>query len=348
MSEELNQQESPDTDALSQPSAGLQPPVDAPPSLHATRALIAHARGELGRVISGQTQAIEEVLISLLCQGHALLEGVPGIAKTLIVKTLGRLLGLGFQRVQATPDLMPADILGTTILRPGTDTFTFHAGPVFTDLLLVDEINRMPPRTQAALLECMEERQVTSDGTRRPLPSWFTVFATQNPVDFEGTYPLPEAQLDRFLMKIRVSYPNEAEELQILERHHAGTGAGPLDDAAIAPIPGGMLEAARAEVRAIRIEPELYGYILALARRTREWPTLLLGASPRAALSIMRVAQARAAFEGRDYLVPDDVKRAITPVLRHRVMLKPEAELEGFDADRVLADVIAAVSVPRK
>ena len=299
-------------------------------------------------MISGQGNVIEEVLISVLCQGHALLEGVPGIAKTLIVKTLGRLLGLGSQRVQATPDLMPADILGTTVLRPGTDSFTFHAGPVFTDLLLVDEINRMPPRTQAALLECMEERQVTIDGTRRPLPPWFTVFATQNPVDFEGTYPLPEAQLDRFLMKIRVAYPTETEELQILERHHAGSGAGLLDDTSLSPIPDGMLDAARSEVRSIRIEPELYGYILALARRTREWPTLLLGASPRAAISVMRVAQAAAAFDGRDYLVPDDVKRAIPPVLRHRVMLKPEAELEGFDADRVLTDVVAAVPVPRQ
>jgi MoxR-like ATPase len=317
-------------------------------SLQATSRLIAHARGELGRVISGQSAAIEEVLIAVLCQGHALLEGVPGIAKTLTVKALGRLLGLGFQRVQATPDLMPADILGTTILRAGTDSFTFHAGPVFADLLLVDEINRMPPRTQAALLECMEERQVTIDGTRRPLPSWFTVFATQNPVDFEGTYPLPEAQLDRFLMKIRVAYPSEAEELQILERHHAGSGAGLLDDAGIQPIPEGLLAAARTEVRAIRIEAELYGYILALARRTREWPTLLLGASPRAALSVMLVAQAAAAFDGRDYLVPDDVKRAVLPVLRHRVILKPEAELEGFDADRVLSDVIAAVPVPRQ
>ena len=317
-------------------------------TLAATSELIAHARTELGRVISGQTQAIEEVLIAVLSQGHALLEGVPGIAKTLMVKTLGRLLGLGFQRVQATPDLMPADILGTTILRPGTDSFTFHAGPVFTDLLLVDEINRMPPRTQAALLECMEERQVTSDGTRRPLPAWFTVFATQNPVDFEGTYPLPEAQLDRFLMKIRVAYPSEQEELQILERHHAGRGVSLLDDTTIQPIPAGLLDEARNEVRAIRIEPELYGYILTLARRTREWPTLLLGASPRAALSLMRVAQAAAAFDGRNYLVPDDVKRAIPPVLRHRVMLKPEAELEGFDADRVLADVIAAVPVPRQ
>jgi MoxR-like ATPase len=321
--------------------------IEQQTGLRATGELITHARAELGRVISGQTHAVEEILIAVLCQGHALLEGVPGIAKTLMVKALGRLLGLGFQRVQATPDLMPADILGTTILRPGTDTFTFHAGPVFTDLLLVDEINRMPPRTQAALLECMEERQVTSDGIRRELPAWFTVFATQNPVDFEGTYPLPEAQLDRFLMKIRVSYPSETEELQILERHHGADAAGLLGNATIAPIPEGMLEAARSEVRAIRIEPELYGYILTLARRTREWPTLLLGASPRAALSIMRVAQAAAAFDGRDYLVPDDVKRAIPPVLRHRVMLKPEAELEGFDADRVLADVIAAVPVPR-
>jgi len=316
--------------------------------LHATSQLIAHSRRELGRVIAGQDEAIEEVLMAVLCQGHALLEGVPGIAKTLIVKTLGRLLGLGFQRVQATPDLMPADILGTTILRPGSADFAFHAGPVFTDLLLVDEINRMPPRTQAALLECMEERQVTTDGTRRPLPAWFTVFATQNPVDFEGTYPLPEAQLDRFLLKIRMGYPNEQEERQILERHHGGSGAGLLEDASIAPIPEGLLAAACAEVRAIRIEPELTTYILALARSTREWPTLLLGASPRAAVCLMRVAQAAAAFDGRDYLLPDDVKRAVLPVLRHRVMLKPEAELEGFDADRVLADVIAAVPVPRQ
>jgi len=334
--------------------SNLDPNQEASPNsqnterLAATSQLIAHARKELGRVISGQGAVIEEVLIAVLCQGHALLEGVPGIAKTLTVKALGRLLGLGFQRVQATPDLMPADILGTTILRPGTDSFTFHAGPVFTDLLLVDEINRMPPRTQAALLECMEERQVTIDGQRRPLPGWFTVFATQNPVDFEGTYPLPEAQLDRFLMKIRVAYPTESEELQILERHHSGSGAGLLDDAAIQPIPQGLLDAAHAEVRAIRIEPELYGYILALARRTREWPTLALGASPRAALSVMMVAQATAAFDGRDYLVPDDVKRAVSPVLRHRVILKPEAELEGFDADRVLADVVAAVAVPRQ
>jgi len=341
--------QSPNQNPTPEPAvSALREPQPEIETLRATSQLIAHSRQELGRVIAGQSGAIEEVLIAVLCQGHALLEGVPGIAKTLIVKSLGRLLGIGFQRVQATPDLMPADILGTSILRPGSDAFTFHAGPVFTDLLLVDEINRMPPRTQAALLECMEERQVTSDGIRRPLPAWFTVFATQNPIDFEGTYPLPEAQLDRFLLKIRVAYPSEPEELQILERHHSGSGAGLLEDANIAPIPEGLLAAATAEVRSIRIEPELYTYILALARRTREWPTLLLGASPRAALSLMRVAQAAAAFDSRDYLVPDDVKRAVQPVLRHRVMLKPEAELEGFDADRVLTDVIAAVPVPRK
>ena len=352
MSQEMTQD--PDLSPLADSTAAGNPHPDPPSSLRAdaplraTNQLIVHSRTELGRVISGQRPVIEEVLMAILCQGHALLEGVPGIAKTLIVKALGRLLSLDFQRVQATPDLMPADILGTSILRPGTDSFSFHAGPVFTDLLLVDEINRMPPRTQAALLECMEERQVTSDGVRRPLPPWFTVFATQNPVDFEGTYPLPEAQLDRFLLKIRVAYPSEAEERQILERHHAGSGAGILEDAAIAPMPNDLLSRARAEVRKIRIEPELYGYILALARRTREWPTLLLGASPRAALSVMLVAQAAAAFDGRDYLVPDDVKRAALPVLRHRVILKPEAELEGFDADRALTDVIAAVPVPRQ
>lgn len=321
--------------------------VNRESTLRSTHQLINHSRVELGRVIAGQDQVIEEVIIAVLCQGHALLEGVPGTAKTLIVKALGRLVGLGFQRVQATPDLMPADILGTSVLRAGGESFSFHAGPVFTDLLLVDEINRMPPRTQAALLECMEERQVTSDGQRRALPKWFTVFATQNPVDFEGTYPLPEAQLDRFLLKIRVPYPSAEDEQRILERHHASAGAGLLDDVQLVSLPEALLEAARNEVRAIRIEPELYQYILALIRRTREWPTLSLGASPRAAISVMRVAQALSAFEDRDYLVPDDVKRAFLPVLRHRVILKPEAELEGFDADRVLSDVIAAVPVPR-
>jgi MoxR-like ATPase len=316
-------------------------------ALPATQQLLAAARNELGRVIAGQNQVIGEVLVAVLAQGHALLEGVPGIAKTLIVKSVGRLLGLGFQRVQGTPDLMPADILGTTMFRPGADTFTFHAGPVFTDLLLVDEINRMPPRTQAALLECMEERQVTSDGVERPLPDWFTVFATENPIDFEGTYPLPEAQLDRFLLKIKVSYPSVDEERQMLQRHHDSGTANILEGAKIEPLSAQLLKAARAEIRAIRVEQDLYGYILDLVRRTREWPMLALGASPRAAICLLRVAQAFAAFEDRDYVIPDDVKRAALPALRHRLLLKPEAELEGFDSDRVLTDVVAAVAVPR-
>ncbi len=255
-------------------------------ALPATQQLLATARAELGRVIAGQGEVIGEVLVAVLTQGHALLEGVPGIAKTLIVKSVGRLLGLGFQRVQGTPDLMPADILGTTMFRPGADSFTFHAGPVFTDLLLVDEINRMPPRTQAALLECMEERQVTSDGVRRPLPAWFTVFATENPIDFEGTYPLPEAQLDRFLLKIKVSYPSPDEERQMLERHHGTGGANLLEEAKIQPLAAQLLSAARDEIRRIRVEQDLYGYILDLVRRTREWPMLALGASPRAAICV--------------------------------------------------------------
>lgn len=316
-------------------------------TLKATPQLLSHARAELGRVIAGQSEVIGEVLVAVLAQGHALLEGVPGIAKTLIVKSVSRLLGLKFQRVQGTPDLMPADILGTTILKVGSDAFTFHAGPVFTDLLLVDEVNRMPPRTQAALLECMEERQVTSDGVGRQLPQWFTVFATQNPIDFEGTYPLPEAQLDRFLLKVKVHYPSADEERQMLERHF-GSSVNLLEDAKIQPLDPTLLEAARNEIRAIRVESDLYGYILELVRRTREWPMLALGASPRAAICLLRVAQAFAAFEDRDYVIPDDVKRAVLPVMRHRILLKPEAELEGFDADRVLNDVVAAVAVPRR
>jgi MoxR-like ATPase len=322
----------------------VQPQVAALP---ATQQLLTHSRAELGRVIAGQSEVIGEVLVAVLTQGHALLEGVPGIAKTLIVKSVGRLLGLGFQRVQGTPDLMPADILGTTMFRPGADEFTFHKGPVFTDLLLIDEINRMPPRTQAALLECMEERQVTVDGVRHLLPAWFTVFATQNPIDFEGTYPLPEAQLDRFLLKIKVGYPSLNEERAMLERHHGSGGMNLLEQANIQPLAGQLLSATRDEIRAIRVEADLYGYILDMVRRTREWPMLALGASPRAAICLLRVAQAFAAFEDRNYIIPDDVKRAVLPVMRPRILLKPEAELEGFDADRVLNDVLAAVPVPR-
>jgi MoxR-like ATPase len=312
-------------------------------SLKATEQLVEHGRRELGKIIAGQRTFIDQLFAVLLCHGHALIEGVPGIAKTTTVKLLGQILGLEFHRVQSTPDLMPADIVGTNIFRISSQEFALHRGPVFTSFLLVDEINRMPPRTQAALLECMEERQVTIDGIRHELSASFTVFATQNPVDFEGTYPLPEAQLDRFLMKLRMSYPTAAEERIVLERHHANAAAS---SAPLEPIPSELLAAARSEVRSVRIESALYGYILEIARRTREWPSLLLGASPRAAICLMLVAQSFAALDGRDYLIPDDIKLAAPPVLRHRLMLKPEAELEGYDQDRVIADVLAAVPVP--
>jgi MoxR-like ATPase len=315
--------------------------------MEAVPQLLTHLRQEMGKVIVGQKEFREQCLIALLCRGHALLEGVPGVAKTLVVKTLSRLLNLEFQRVQCTSDLMPADIVGTNVLNLATSAFKLHQGPVFTDLLLVDEINRMPPRTQAALLECMEEYQVTIDGTRHELSPSFTVFATQNPVEFEGTYPLPEAQLDRFLLKIRVGYPGEEEEAQLLSNVQAGFDARQLDAAGLNAIRPDLLVRAQREVRAVRVEQALFTYIVQIARRSRDWPALSLGASPRAAISLMAVAKAIAALDGRDYLIPDDVKAAGAPVLRHRLVLRPEADLEGITAEQVIGDVLRAVEVPK-
>jgi MoxR-like ATPase len=309
--------------------------------------LFEQGREQIGRVIAGQQELIEQALLTLLCGGHALVEGVPGVAKTLAVKTLARFLSLVFRRVQGTPDMMPADILGTTVFSPKTNEFSLHKGPVFTQFLLADEINRMPPRTQAALLESMEERQVTMDGEAHALDDYFTVFATQNPLEFEGTYPLPEAQLDRFLIKIKVGYPALADERSILERHHASLEAKDLESVAIEPVEFSLLAAARREIRAVKVEPVIFDYLLAVVRRTREWPTVSLGASPRASASLLIVAKAYAARDGRDFLIPDDVKLAAVPVLRHRLVLRPEAELEGFDTDRVVADILAATVLPK-
>jgi MoxR-like ATPase len=322
--------------------------ADSSSELQATTQLLDHGRRELGKIIAGQTAFIDQALVVALCRGHALIEGVPGVAKTLVVKLLAQVLGLEFHRVQSTPDLMPADILGTNVFRNDTGQFVLHKGPVFTNFLLVDEVNRMPPRTQSALLECMEERQVTIDRTGYPLPDAFTLFATQNPIDFEGTYPLPEAQLDRFLMKLRLTYPTASEEKLVLERHHASMGTRGLEAQAMQPVETCLLAIAQNEVRRVRIEASLFDYMLAVVRRTREWPSLTLGASPRAAVSLMRVAQGFAAIEGRGYLIPDDVKHAAVPVLRHRLILKPEAELEGFDTDRVIAEILSAVAVPKE
>jgi MoxR-like ATPase len=313
----------------------------------AATALFEKGRAELGKVISGQLEMIDQALLTLLCGGHALVEGVPGVAKTLTVKMLARFLSLDFRRVQGTPDMMPADILGTSVFSLKTSEFSFHKGPVFTQFLLADEINRMPPRTQAALLESMEERQVTMDGERHVLDEYFTVFATQNPLEFEGTYPLPEAQLDRFLLKIQVGYPSAAEEHSVLERHHAAAEAAHLESVPIDSVSFADLMAARQEVRRVRVEPAMFDYLLAVVRRTREWPAVSLGASPRAAAGLLILAKGYAARDGRDYIIPDDVKDAALPCLRHRLILKPEIELEGFDPDRVIKDILAAVPLPK-
>lgn len=307
----------------------------------------AHARAEIGKVIVGQEEVVDQMLAVLICGGHALMEGVPGIAKTLAVKVLAQICGLDFQRVQCTPDLMPADILGANVFNMASSTFTFRRGPVFTGLLLVDEVNRVPPRTQSALLESMEERQVTLDGTCYPLSPFFTVFATQNPVEFEGTYPLPEAQLDRFLFKIRVPYPAADKEVEILERHQRGFDPHHLESLGLQPVESSLLASARREVADLKVEPGIFRYIVAIVQRTRDWPALSLGGSPRATVALMLAAKTLAAMEGRDYLIPDDVKAAAAPVLRHRLLVKPEADLEGISSDHVVAELLSAVEVPK-
>ncbi len=309
--------------------------------------VLEHGRTELAKVVVGQEELITQCLVTILCQGHALVEGVPGIAKTLAVKCFARLFELDFRRVQCTSDLMPADIIGSNVLNLSTSTFSLHRGPLFTDLLLADEVNRMPPRTQAALLESMEERQISIDGVTYPLTEFFTVFATQNPVEFEGTYPLPEAQLDRFLLKIKVPYPEASDEVRILQNHHEGFNVHNLDAANLSALNREVLGQARAEIRQVRVEPALFQYIVEIIRRTRDWPAFSLGASPRAAVSLMMVAKAFAGLEARDYMIPDDVKAAALPVLRHRVMMKPEAELEGLESDQVLKEIVGSVEVPK-
>jgi MoxR-like ATPase len=309
--------------------------------------LAQHVRQEMSKVVVGQEELKTQCLIAHLSRGHALLEGVPGIAKTLAIKVLSRILGLDFQRVQCTSDLMQADIIGTKILNMSTSTFQLHRGPIFTSVLLVDEVNRMPPRTQAALLECMQERQVTIDGERHELSPSFTVFATQNPVDFEGTYPLPEAQLDRFLVKIRVPYPAAKDEIQLLVNVQNGFDSDRLDEAGIVPVDPGWLQEATEQVRQVKVQEALFAYIVELVRRTRDWPALSLGSSPRAAVSLLTFSKAIAAMDGRDYLIPDDIKQAVLPVFRHRVVVKPEADLEGITADQVSQDVVRAVELPK-
>ena len=303
---------------------------------------------EIERVVVGKRDALALVLTGMLADGHVLLEDFPGLAKTLIARSFAQTCDLDFARIQFTPDLMPADVTGSAIYDQRTGEFEFRAGPIFTNLLLADEINRAPPKTQAALLEAMQEQQVTVDGRTRPLGPPFLVLATQNPIEYEGTYPLPEAQLDRFLVKLSVPVPGRDDELSILARHAAGFDPGDLAAAGIRPIAGAAdLAAARAAVRNVQVAPEVGGYIVDLCRATRQSPSLRLGVSPRGATALQATARAWAWLAGRDYVIPDDVKALARPTLRHRVQLRPEAELEGATADGVVDAVLGSVPVPR-
>ncbi|GLY68247.1 AAA family ATPase [Amycolatopsis taiwanensis] len=313
----------------------------------ARNALIA-LRGEVGKAVVGNDAAVTGLIIALLCRGHVLVEGVPGVAKTLLVRTLATALALETTRVQFTPDLMPGDVTGSIVYDAHSGEFSFREGPVFTNLLLADEINRTPPKTQAALLEAMEERQVSVDGKPRPLPDPFIVIATQNPVEYEGTYPLPEAQLDRFLFKLTVSPPEREEEIGILARHAQGFDPRDLQAAGIQPVAGpAELAAARSAVAGVTVGPEVLGYIVDLCRSTRSLPSVRLGVSPRGATALLAASRAWAWLTGREYATPDDVKTLARPTLRHRLDLRPEAELEGVTADGVLDRLLATVPVPR-
>jgi MoxR-like ATPase len=319
----------------------MSPPSDA-------RGPLLALRDEIGKVVVGQEGTLSGLVSALLVRGHVLLEGVPGTAKTLLVKALAAALDLEFKRVQFTPDLMPSDVIGQLIYDGGDASFRFREGPVFTNVLLADEINRTPPKTQAALLEAMEERQVSVEGQTRALPQPFVVVATQNPIEYEGTYPLPEAQLDRFLFKLQVGYPSFEQEQEVLARHDRGLDPHDVVAAGIRPVATAAdLDAARLEVDRVRVEPAVLAYMVSIARATRESPSLALGVSPRGAASLLHAAKAWAWLAGRPYVTPDEIKAVVKPVFRHRIQLRPELELEGATTDGVLDGVLAAVPVPR-
>ena len=326
-----------------------QPAIsDTPPAVtsEAARAALLALRAEIGKAVVGQDAVVSGLVIALLCRGHVLLEGVPGVAKTLLVRALAAALQLEFKRVQFTPDLMPGDITGSLVYDARTAEFEFRHGPVFTNLMLADEINRTPPKTQAALLEAMEERQVSVDGDPRLLPDPFIVAATQNPIEYEGTYQLPEAQLDRFLLKLNVPLPPRDQEMAILARH--AHGFDPRDLSAIKPVAGvAELVAGREAVRRVLIADEVLGYIVDIVGATRQSPALQLGVSPRGSTAVLGTARAWAWLSGRNYVTPDDVKAMARPTLRHRIALRPEAELEGATPDGVLDGILATVPVPR-
>ncbi len=304
---------------------------------------------EISKVIIGQQEAVTLLLVGLLARGHVLLEGVPGLGKTLLAKTLAHILRVEFTRIQFTPDLMPADVLGTHIFDLQSRSFRLRKGPIFTEILLADEINRTPPKTQAALLEAMEERQVSIDGKTLSLSEGFLVVATQNPIEQEGTYPLPEAQLDRFLMKIKLDYPAAEEEREILTKYGKNMEAHDLNGMGLARLSekGGWISRFRQQVSQVGVEDGIITYVQSLMEKTRHSPNLFLGASPRGGIALLRTSQCMAALEGREFITPDDIKRMALPVLRHRVILRPEAELEGLTPDRVLSTIMEGIPVPR-
>ncbi len=316
--------------------------------LNVTPQFVAHIRRELSKTVVGQYEVIEQILIAMLAEGHALLEGVPGTAKTLTIKTLAQTLGSQYSRIQFTPDLMPSDITGTNVFNMRTSEFNLRRGPIFTDILLADEINRTPPKTQAALLEAMEERQTTIDGEPYKLSPIFTVLATENPIEYEGTYPLPEAQLDRFLLKILIDYPGETEEQEIVARWDEGFSSRRLEAVDIVPIEDpSALQQCRFEVRDMRAEAGVQKYIVDMTRRTRNHPAVLYGASPRASIALLLCSKALAAIRERDFPTPDDVRDVALPVLRHRLSLRAEAELDGATTDSVISDILTTLEVPR-
>lgn len=313
-----------------------------------TSHLAARLHDGLHKVVVGQDDTIFALSLALFGEGHVLIEGVPGTAKTLLVRALALLLGAGFRRIQFTPDLMPSDVVGTTVFNPQTGQFTTRNGPIFTNLLLADEINRTPPKTQAALLEAMEERQATIDGVSFPLPPLFMVCATQNPIEYEGTYPLPEAQIDRFMVKATTGYPSVDQELDLLSRGAAGFDSRFLERSGISQtVTADEVTNARAEVRRVHVSAPLQRYVYDIVARTRSAGELSLGASPRAAMHLLVAAQASAAMDGRDFATPDDVKIAAPLVLTHRLIVRPEAEVEGITAATVLARVLDSVVVPK-
>ncbi|GGU19412.1 AAA family ATPase [Nocardioides albus] len=314
----------------------------------AARERLTAVRAEVAKAVVGQDAAVSGLLVALVCGGHVLMEGVPGTAKTLLVRSLSAALSVETRRVQFTPDLMPGDITGSMVVESSHGSLTFREGPVFTNLLLADEINRTPPKTQSALLEAMEEGQVSVDGVTRPLPKPFLVAATQNPIEYEGVYPLPEAQLDRFLLKVVLPVPERADEVQILTRHASGFDPRDVAAAGVTAVASGAdIEAARQLVGSVQVSPEVTGYIVDIARATRESPSLSAGVSPRGATALLRAARAWAWLAGRDFVTPDDVKSLAHATLAHRLALRPEAELEGVQVSQVLASAIGAVPVPR-